>query len=365
MRMWKKVALFGFGLSVSILSTVVFLYLEAAGRQPLPYWVQRGKEMGKLAAKWPADWDKQSLIIHPSWSEHEAHLLQEWDTYLCVTAYAESVAHNHEHRARIEAGLVTPCACGFDTPDTELTLRLRHKAAHAPIRAALLQLAATAEMPQQVAGKEVNMALWAAQCKQWELSRLLVQRGCKVGALVGYVFSAPMPEEELLRWLDFFHAQGVQPWEDESGIYFTARICSAGHVLLDWAWEHGYLSKADLYNLLKINGTFPLMQRMHAAGKLNLEAHPQQQHPTPVQQLIIVAAPPVEDDFCMEDALLKLEWMLANGANPNAMPHRRSERGDARYRPLNMCRRVLQQPNLQNAAAWQRMESLLLQYGAQ
>ena len=365
MGMWKKVALFGLGLCVAILSTVGFLYLEAASRPPLPYWVQRGQEMGKRAAKWPNDWDKQPLNIHSSWSEHEACLLREWDTYLRVTAYAESIAHNNEHRARIEAGLVTPCACGFDTPDTELTLRLRHKAAHAPIRVALLHLAATAEIPQSVAGKEVNMALWAAQCRQWELSRLLVQRGCKVGALVGYVFRAPMPEDELLRWLDFFHAQGVRPWEDEAGIYFTARRSCSGYALLEWAWEHGYLQKADLYNLLKLKGTLPLMQRMHAAGKLSLEAHPQQQHPTPVQQLIIVAAPPVEENFCMEDALLKLEWMLANGANPNAMPHRHSERGDARYRPLNMCRRVLQQCDRQVLPAWQRMEHLLLQYGAQ
>lgn len=80
--MWKKVILLGLGLSVAILSTAVFLYCEAAYRPPLPYWVQRGQHMGKLAAKWPDDWDKQPLNMHPSWSEHEVHLLQEWDTYL-------------------------------------------------------------------------------------------------------------------------------------------------------------------------------------------------------------------------------------------------------------------------------------------
>ena len=197
--------LLGLGLSVAILSTAVFLYCEAAYRPPLPYWVQRGQHMGKLAAKWPDDWDKQPLNMHPSWSEHEVHLLQEWDTYL---------------------------------------------------------------------------------------------------------------------------------------------------------------QRADVYVLLKQKGTLPLMQRMHAEGKLSLAAHARQQHPTPVQQLIIVAAPPVDEGFCMEDALQKLEWMLAHGANPNAMPHRRSTRGDTRYRPLNMCRRVMQQCDRQVLPAWQRMEHLLLQYGA-
>ena len=363
--MWKKVILLGLGLSVAILSTAVFLYLEAAYRPPLPYWVQRGQHMGKLAAKWPDDWDKQPLNMHPNWFEHEVHLLQEWDTYLRITAYAESVAHNNAHRARIAAGLETPCACGFDAPDTELTLRLRHKALHAPVRQALLHLAATAEIPQSVADKEVNMALWAAQGGQWELARLLVQRGCNVGALVGYVFSAPMPEEELRRWLDFFHTRGELPWEDDAAIYTTARRSCSGYALLEWAWEHAYLQRADVYALLKQKGTLPLMQRMHAAGKLSLAAHARQQHPTPVQQLIIVAAPPVDEGFCMEDALQKLEWMLAHGANPNAMPHRRSTRGDARYRPLNMCRRVMQQCDRQVLPAWQRMEHLLLQYGAQ
>lgn len=352
------------GLSMTILSTAVLLYLEAANRPPIPYWVQRGQEMGKLAAKWPNDWDKQPLLLHPSWSEHEVRLLQEWDTYLRVTSYEQSVAHNNEHIARIKAGLVTPCACGFDAPDTEFTLRLRHKALRAPIRHALLHLTATAEIPQRVAGKDINMALWAAQCGQWEISRLLVLRGCKAGGLVGYVFSAPMTEQELVRYLDFFHEQGVRIWENEAGIYYTARMNSAGHIIAEWAWEHGYLKTADWYSLLKLKGILPLMQRMHAAGILSLEVQPEQHSPTPVQQLIIIAAPPVDDHFSMEDALLKLEWMLANGANPNAMPHRHAPRGNERYRPLTMCRRIQQLPHLQHADAWQHMERLLLQYGA-
>ena len=173
-----------------------------------------------------------------------------------------------------------------------------------------------------------------------------------------------MPEQELLRYLDFFHEQGVRIWENEAGIYYTARMNSAGHIIAEWAWEHGYLKTADWYSLLKLKGTLPLMQRMHAAGILSLEVQPEQHSPTPVQQLIIIAAPPVDDHFSMEDALLKLEWMLANGANPNAMPHRHAPRGNERYRPLTMCRRIQQLPHLQHAEAWQPMERLLLQYGA-
>ena len=83
-----------------------------------------------------------------------------------------------------------------------------------------------------------------------------------------------------------------------------------------------------------------------------------------MQEAVILAAPPIREGLSMDDILQKLEWMLEHGADPNALPFRDSERGNRRFLPLAMCRRVLARTDLQDRDAWLRLEQLLLKHGA-
>ena len=352
---------------------------------------QRIAMLKESAAPWPDDWADRELLLHPDWTAEEAHAIRRMDTYLRRGSYEAAVAQNEHLKQQVAQGLIVPCPCGFDAPRSDLALKLAHKAYHAPVRLVLLQMAATRQMKAQ----DRNMALAAAMCREWELARALVRRGCSASTpgtgdsrtLIEHVLYADVPTEELLRFLELFHQRGERIWGDNRDICFTAYrrnephkilrhahgkkveenflpAIGGGAAVLEWAYNKGLLTEIEWADALLIADTLPLIQRFLRDGALSLQVTPEQYYPTPVQEAVILAAPPARDGLSMDDLLQKLEWMLENGADPNALPTRYSERGDRRYLPLAMCRRVLSRTDLQDRDAWLRLEQLLLKHGA-
>ncbi len=388
---------------------IVVLVLAAAGAgvllwqkeyYPLPpaYDVeeQRLSHLKESAALWPDDWAERKLVLHSDWTEAESRAIRRMDAYLCHGHYEAAVARNNRLKEQIAAGVIEPCPCGFDVPYSDAALLLANKAKNAPVRLALLQLAATCKVDTGENAERINMALEAALCREWELSRALVRRGCSASTpckgdattLISHVKYADIPTEELIRFLEFFHQRGERIWYDSRDICHTACLRNApqkivhhgngqrlvevsflpakggGMEVLEWACDKGLLTELEWHDVLDIPGILPLIQRFLRAGTLSLEVAPNQYEPTPVQEAVILAAPPIREGLSMDDILQKLEWMLENGADPNALPSRYSERGDRRFLPLAMCRRVLARADLQDREAWSRMEQLLLMHGA-
>ena len=348
------------------------------------------------SARWPDDWAERELVLHPGWTDEEAQAIRRMDAYLRHGCYEAAVARNEQLKQRIAAGEIVPCPCGFDVPYSDAALLLANKAKNAPVRLTLLQLAATCKVDTGENAERINMALEAALCREWELSRALVRMGCSASTpckgvantLISHVKYADIPTEEMIRFLEFFHQRGERIWYDSRDICHTAclrntpqKIVHHGHgqrlveesflpaqgggmEVLEWACDKGLLTELEWHAVLDIPGILPLIQRFHRAGNISLEVAPNQYEPTPVQEAVILAAPPIREGLSMDDILQKLEWMLEHGADPNALPFRDSERGNRRFLPLAMCRRVLARTDLQDRDAWLRMEQLLLEHGA-
>lgn len=376
----------------------VVLYAKENGQHPPTYSVEehRLERLKERAALWPDDWAERKLVLHSGWTEEESRAIRRMDAYLRHGSYEAAVARNEQLKQRIAAGEIVPCPCGFDVPYSDTALLLANKAKNAPVRLALLQLAATCKVDTGENAERINMALEAALCREWELSRALVRMGCSASTpckgdantLISHVKYADIPTVELIRFLEFFHQRGERIWYDSRDICHTAclrntpqKIVHHGHgqrlveesflpaqgggmEVLEWACDKGLLTELEWRDVLDIPGVLPLIQRFHRAGKISLEVAPNQHEPTPVQEAVILAAPPIREGLSMDDILQKLEWMLEHGADPNALPTRYSERGDRRFLPLAMCRRVLTRTDLQDRDAWLRMEQLLLRYGA-
>ena len=371
------------------------LYLKENGQH---YAIEevRLSRLKQNAAYWPDDWAERKLLLHPGWTEEEALAIRRMDAYLRHGYYEAAVTRNNQLKEQIASGIIEPCSCGFYVPYSDLELRLDNKTINAPVRLALLQMAATCNVEVEVNTRTMNMALQAALCREWALSRALVRKGCSPSVpskwdsrtLIEHVLRADIPTEELIRFLEFFHQRGERIWYDSRDICHTAclrnapqKIVHHGHgqrlveesflpaqgggmEVLEWACDKGLLTELEWRDVLAIPGVLPLIQRFHRAGNISLEVAPNQYEPTPVQEAVILAAPPIRDGLSMDDILQKLVWMLENGADPNALPTRYSERGDRRFLPLAMCRRVLTRTDLQDRDAWLRMEQLLLEYGA-
>ncbi|MBR5894903.1 MAG: hypothetical protein IKZ13_05115 [Akkermansia sp.] len=347
------------------------------------------------ASLWPDDWTEGEPVLHADWTDEEKLAIRRMDAYLRHGYYEAAIARNEHLKQQIAAGIIEPCPCGFDNPYSDLALKLDNKARNAPVRLALLQMAASCNVDVELADGTINMALQAAMCREWELARSLVRRGCSPstpskrdsGTLIAYVLSADIPSEEMIRFLEFFHQRGEQIWGDNRDICYTAHLRNTpqkithpgpgqsvvesylpaqggGVEVLAWAYDKGLLTEIEWYDVLPIHDSLPLLQRFLQEGKLSLEVTPNEYYSTPVQKAVILAAPPIREGLSMADILQKLEWMLANGADPNALPSRYSERGDRRFLPLAMCRRVLTRTDLQDRDAWLRMEELLLKHGA-
>ena len=392
-----------------IISLIVVLALAAAGAGGVlcqqEYYPlssaddiekQRLAGLKEKAELWPDDWAARKLVLHSDWTEAESRAILRMDAYLRHGHYEAAVARNNRLKEQIAAGVIVPCPCGFGAPCSDIELQLANKARHAPVRLALLQMASTCNVDVKVNGKSINMALQAAMCREWELSRALVRRGCSASSpsgwdfrtLIEHVLHTDIPTEELIRFLEFFHQRGEKIWGDSRDICFTAYRRNApqkivhhgngqrlveesflpaqggGMEVLEWAWNKGLLTEVECHDVLPISGSLPLIQRFLQDGKLSLEVAPNQYYPTPVQEAVILAAPPIREGLSMNDILQKMEWMLENGADPNALPTRYSERGERRFLPLAMCRRVLARTDLQDRDAWLRMEQLLLKHGA-
>lgn len=356
----------------------------------------RLERLKERAALWPDDWAERELVLHPGWTDEEAQAIRRMDAYLRLGFYEASVARNEQLKQQIASGIIEPCSCGVDVPFSDLELLLNNKAVNAPVRLALLQMAATCNVDVEINARTMNMALQAALCREWELSRALVRRGCSPSApskwdsrtLITHVLRTDIPTEELIRFLEFFHQRGERIWYDSRDICHTAyrrnapqkivHLChgqklveesflpaqGGGMEVLEWAWDKGLLTEFEWHDVLVIPGSLPLIQRLQQDGKLSLAVTPNQYAPTPVQESVILAAPPIREGLRMDDILQKMEWMLENGADPNALPSRYSERSDRRFLPLAMCRRVLARTDLQDRDAWLRMEQLLLKHGA-
>ncbi|MBR5886716.1 MAG: hypothetical protein IKZ07_00735 [Akkermansia sp.] len=374
------------------------LYLKEYRLHPPTYSVEehRLERLKESAALWPDDWAERELVLHPGWTDEEAQAIRRMDAYLRLGYYEASVARNEHLKQQIASGIIEPCPCGFDVPYSDTALLLANKAKNAPVRLALLQLAATCKVDTGENAERINMALEAALCREWELSRALVRMGCSASTpckgdattLISHVKYADIPTEELIRFLEFFHQRGERIWYDSRDICHTAclrntpqKIVHHGHgqrlveesflpaqgggmEVLEWACDKGLLTELEWRDVLVIPGVLPLIQRFHRAGKFSLQVAPNQHEPTPVQEAVILAAPPIREGLSMDDILQKMEWMLENGADPNALPTRYSERGDRRFLPLAMCRRVLARADLQDRDAWLNMELLLLKHGA-
>ena len=385
-------------LALAVVGVGVVLYAKENGQHPPTYSVEehRLERLKERAALWPDDWAERKLVLHSGWTEEESRAIRRMDAYLRHGSYEAAVARNEQLKQRIAAGEIVPCPCGFDVPYSDAALLLANKAKNAPVRLALLQLAATCKVDTGENAERINMALEAALCREWELSRALVRMGCSASTpckgdattLISHVKYADIPTEELIRFLEFFHQRGERIWYDSRDICHTAclrntpqKIVHHGHgqrlveesflpaqgggmEVLEWACDKGLLTELEWRDVLDIPGVLPLIQRFHRAGKISLEVAPNQYEPTPVQEAVILAAPPIREGLSMDDILQKLEWMLEHGADPNALPTRYSERGDRRFLPLAMCRRVLARTDLQDRDAWLRMEQLLLRYGA-
>lgn len=369
------------------------LYLKEYRLHSPTYSVEehRLERLKESAALWPDDWADRELVLHPEWPEDEKRAIRRMDAYLRLGFYEASVARNEHLKQQIASVIIDPCSCGVDVPFSDLELLLNNKAVNAPVRLALLQMAATCNVDVEINARTMNMALQAALCREWEFSRALVRRGCSPSVpskwdsrtLITHVLRTDIPTEELIRFLEFFHQRGELIWENNQAIFFSAYLRDAprkiilhGHgqgflpaqgggvEVLEWAYDKGLLTEAGWYNVLGIPDSLPLIQRLQQDGKLSLAVTPNQYAPTPVQESVILAAPPIREGLSMDDILQKMEWMLENGADPNALPTRYSERGARRFLPLAMCRRVLARTDLQDRDAWLRMEQLLLKHGA-
>ena len=394
----KKVTLILVAAILTLATTGVgaALYLKEYRLHSPTYSVEehRLERLKESAALWPDDWAERELVLHPGWTDEEAQAIRRMDTYLRHGYYEASVARNEQLKKQIAAGVIVPCPCGFNVPYSDTALLLANKAQNAPVRLALLQLAATCKVDAGENAERINMALEAALCREWELSRTLVRRGCSASTpckgdantLISHVKYTDIPTEELIRFLEFLHQQGESIWHDSRDICHTACLRNApqkivhhgqrlveesflpaqggGMEVLEWAWDKGLLTELEWRDVLVIPGVLPLIQRFHRAGNISLEVAPNQYEPTPVQEAVILAAPPIREGLSMDDILQKLEWMLEHGADPNALPSRYSERSDRRFLPLAMCRRVLARTDLQDRDAWLRMEQLLLKHGA-
>ena len=396
----KKVTLILVAAILTLATTGVgaALYLKEYRLHSPTYSVEehRLERLKESAALWPVDWAERELVLHPGWTDEEAQAIRRMDAYLRHGCYEAAVARNEQLKQRIAAGEIVPCPCGFDVPYSDAALLLANKAKNAPVRLALLQQAATCKVDTGENAERINMALEAALCREWELSRALVRMGCSASTpckgdantLISHVKYADIPTEELIRFLEFFHQRGERIWYDSRDICHTAclrntpqKIVHHGHgqrlveesflpaqgggmEVLEWACDKGLLTELEWHAVLDIPGILPLIQRFHRAGNISLEVAPNQYEPTPVQEAVILAAPPIREGLSMDDILQKLEWMLEHGADPNALPFRDSERGNRRFLPLAMCRRVLARTDLQDRDAWLRMEQLLLEHGA-
>lgn len=392
----KKVTLILVAAILTLATTGVeaALYLKEYRLHSPTYSVEehRLERLKESAALWPDDWAERELVLHPGWTDEEAQAIRRMDAYLRHGYYEASVARNEQLKEQIAAGVIVPCPCGYDAPDSDHALLLANKARNAPVRLALLQMAATCHVDGDAGTK--NMALQAAMCREWELSRAMVRRGCSASVpgkrdtrtLIEHVLYDDVPTEELIRFLEFFHQRGEQIWGDNRDICYTAHLRNeprkiihghgkkrgerylpakgGGVEVLAWAYDKELLTEVEWHDMLVISGTLPLIQRFLQDGTLSLEVTPNAYYPTPVQEAVILAAPPARDGLSMDDILQKLEWMLEHGADPNALPSRYSERGDRRYLPLAMCRRVLARTDLQDRDAWLRLEQLLLKHGA-
>lgn len=391
--------------TVATIIVAVILTLATAGVGAVLYQKEYGlhydieevrlSRLKQNAAYWPDDWAERKLLLHSSWTDEEAQAIRRMDAYLRHGYYEASVARNEQLKKQIASGIIEPCSCGVDVPFSDLELLLNNKAVNAPVRLALLQMAATCNVDVEINARTMNMALQAALCREWEFSRALVRRGCSPsapskwdsGTLITHVLRTDIPTEELIRFLEFFHQRGELIWENNQAIFFSAYLRDAprkiilhGHgqsleerflpaqgggvEVLEWAYDKGLLTEAGWYNVLGVPDSLPLIQRLQQDGKLSLAVTPNQYAPTPVQESVILAAPPIREGLSMDDILQKMEWMLENGADPNALPTRYSERGDRRFLPLAMCRRVLARTDLQDRDAWLLMEQLLLKHGA-
>ena len=396
----KKVTLILVAAILTLATTGVgaALYLKEYRLHSPTYSVEehRLERLKERAALWPDDWAERKLVLHSGWTEEESRAIRRMDAYLRHGSYEAAVSRNEQLKQRITAGEIVPCPCGFDVPYSDAALLLANKAKNAPVRLALLQLAATCKVDTGENAERINMALEAALCREWELSRALVRMGCSASTpckgvantLISHVKYADIPTEELIRFLEFFHQRGERIWYDSRDICHTAclrntpqKIVHHGHgqrlveesflpaqgggmEVLEWACDKGLLTELEWHAVLVIPGVLPLIQRFHRAGNISLEVAPNQYEPTPVQEAVILAAPPIREGLSMDDILQKLEWMLEHGADPNALPFRDSERGNRRFLPLAMCRRVLARTDLQDRDAWLRMEQLLLEHGA-
>ena len=396
----KKVTLILVAAILTLATTGVgaALYLKEYRLHSPTYSVEehRLERLKESAALWPDDWAERELVLHPGWTDEEAQAIRRMDAYLRHGCYEAAVARNEQLKQRIAAGEIVPCPCGFDVPYSDAALLLANKAKNAPVRLTLLQLAATCKVDTGENAERINMALEAALCREWELSRALVRMGCSASTpckgvantLISHVKYADIPTEEMIRFLEFFHHRGERIWYDSRDICHTAclrntpqKIVHHGHgqrlveesflpaqgggmEVLEWACDKGLLTELEWHAVLDIPGILPLIQRFHRAGNISLEVAPNQYEPTPVQEAVILAAPPIREGLSMDDILQKLEWMLEHGADPNALPFRDSERGNRRFLPLAMCRRVLARTDLQDRDAWLRMEQLLLEHGA-
>ncbi len=396
----KKVTLILVAAILSLATTGVgaALYLKEYRLHSPTYSVEehRLERLKESAALWPDDWAERELVLHPGWTDEESRAFRRMDAYLRHGCYEAAVARNEQLKQRIAAGEIVPCPCGFDVPYSDAALLLANKAKNAPVRLPLLQLAATCKVDTGENAERINMALEAALCREWELSRALVRMGCSASTpckgvantLISHVKYADIPTEELIRFLEFFHQRGERIWYDSRDICHTAclrnnpqKIVHHGHgqrlveesflpaqgggmEVLEWACDKGLLTELEWRDVLVIPGVLPLIQRFHRAGNISLEVAPNQYEPTPVQEAVILAAPPIREGLSMDDILQKLEWMLEHGADPNALPFRDSERGNRRFLPLAMCRRVLARTDVQDRDAWLRMEQLLLKHGA-
>ena len=396
----KKVTLILVAAILTLATTGVgaALYLKEYRLHSPTYSVEehRLERLKESAALWPDDWAERELVLHPGWTDEEAQAIRRMDAYLRHGYYEASVARNEQLKKQIAAGVIDPCPCGFNVPYSDTALSLANKAKNAPVRLALLQLAATCKVDTGENAERINMALEAALCREWELSRTLVRRGCSASTpckgdantLISHVKYADIPTEELIRFLEFLHQRGESIWHDSRDICHTAYRRNApqkivhhgngqrlveesflpaqggGMEVLEWAWDKGLLTEFEWHDVLVIPGSLPLIQRFHKVGNISLEVAPNQYEPTPVQVAVILAAPPIREGLSMDDILQKMEWMLEHGADPNALPSRYSERSDRRFLPLAMCRRVLARTDLQDRDAWLRMEQLLLKHGA-
>lgn len=396
----KKVTLILVAAILTLATTGVgaALYLKEYRLHSPTYSVEehRLERLKESAELWPDDWAERELVLHPGWTDEEAQAIRRMDAYLRHGYYEASVARNEQLKKQIAAGVIDPCPCGFNVPYSDAALLLANKAKNAPVRLALLQLAATCKVDTGENAERINMALEAALCREWELSRALVRMGCSASTpckgdantLISHVKYTDIPTEELIRFLEFLHQRGESIWHDSRDICHTAYRRNApqkivrhgngqrlveesflpaqggGMEVLEWACDKGLLKEFEWRDVLVIPGVLPLIQRFHRAGNISLEVDPNQYEPTPVQEAVILAAPPIREGLSMDDILQKLEWMLEHGADPNALPTRYSERGDRRFLPLAMCRRVLARADLQDRDAWLRMEQLLLKHGA-